>query len=142
MDQQTHTNEQFQQLRTRLVELLEQKDGLCLDNDNERQQLADFLAASLLRPGEQIVSPEVLLPKARYHLSFNIVDEPTGEHIVRVTLARDRLMTDGDFLQMQNFFWCTIGRAIRDNPEVVRVLRAGGIDVTTLPSGGGEQAAL
>ena len=55
------------------------------------------------------ITREKLLPKGRTRCGFNVVDEATGEHIIAVILHRDRVMTDGDFFQMQNWFWNVIG---------------------------------
>jgi hypothetical protein len=115
-----------------------------LDNEADRGKLAGIVAHWLLSDKVQLVSPEKVLPKAKYHLGLNIMDEATGRHIVRLVLDRTREMADGDFLQMQNFFWTTIGRAIRDNPEIRSTLEAGGVRVEIDPppdQGGGQQYA-
>lgn len=120
----------------------EQCSSLCMDDDEDRGTLAGIVAHWLLSDKVQLQSPEKILPKAKYHLGFNVVDESTGEHIIRLVLDRTREMADGDFLQMQNFFWSTIGRAIRDNPELIRTLEAGGVKVEIdPPDQGGQQYA-
>lgn len=118
-------------------------ESLCMDNEEDRGTLAGKLAHWLLSDKVQLESPEKILPKAKYHLGFNVVDESTGEHIVRLVLDRTREMADGDFLQLQNFFWTTIGRAIRDNPSIVHTLEAGGVRVEIDPpeGQGGQQFA-
>lgn len=126
------------------VFLEDQCSSLALDDDHDRGVLAGKLAHWLLSDKTQFQSPEKILPKAKYRLGFNVVDEATGEHIVRLILDRTREMADGDFMQMQNWFWCTIGRFIRDNPGVRKVLEAGGVYVETDPpagSPGGQQYA-
>jgi len=125
-------------LQTALAIFFEERcSSHCLDNDEDREAVADKLAHWLLSDKVQDVSPEKMLPRARYKLGFDVVDETTNERIIQLLLQRDKMMTDGDFLQMQNFFWVTVGRAIRDNPEIIRTLQAGGIDVNTDPGEGG-----
>lgn len=123
--------------------LEEECSSLCLDDDEDRGTLAGKLAHWLLSDKIQLQSPEKILPKAKYHLGFNVVDEATGEHIIRLVLDRTREMADGDFLQLQNFFWTTIGRAIRNNPSIIQTLEAGGVRVEIDPpeGQGGQQFA-
>jgi len=130
--QPNYTFEELARLIAALGNFMERECGsLCCDSEEDRGTLAAKIAAWLCQDKTVVASPEMLLPKAHYHLNFNVVDEPTGEHIVRISLDRTREMADGDFLQLQNFFWVTVGKAIRDNPEVVRILQAGGIRVET-----------
>lgn len=118
-------------------------DGACLDDDEDRARVAEGAIGWMLSDKVRVVSPDMLLPKAKYHLSFNVVDELTETHIVRLTLDRTDEMSDIDFLNLQNFFWTTIGRAVRDNPDIRRALESGGIRVETDPEdSGGQQAAL
>lgn len=133
--QTTFTAEEIARLIAGLGQLLESDScrTLCPDYEEERGELAGIIAHWLLSDKAILISPYKILPRAKYKLAFNVVDEATGEHIVRVSLDRSREMADGDFLQMQNFFWVTIGRAIRDNPEIIKTLRAGGIGVETDP---------
>jgi hypothetical protein len=132
--QQGFTAEEVARLIGGLGRFLEEQcDGLCCDSDEERGELAGKLAHWLLSDKTMLMSPEKILPKAKFKLAFNVVDEPTGEHIIRLVLDRTREMADGDFMQLQNFFWCTVGRAIRDNPEIIRILEAGGVRVETDP---------
>lgn len=139
------TAEEISMLIFGLGELLKQPEccSLCMDSDEDRGSLAGRVAHWLLSDKTQLMSPEKVLPKARYHLGFNVVDESSGEHIVRLTLDRTREMADGDFLQLQNFFWTTIGRAIRDNVQIRQTLEAGGVRVETdpPPDQGGQQYA-
>lgn len=123
--------------------LEEECSSLCLDDEHDRGTLAGKLAHWLLSDKTQLQSPDKILPKAKYRLGFNVVDEATGEHIVRLILDRTREMADGDFMQMQNWFWCVIGRFIRDNPEIRKTLQAGGVSIETDPSdgSGGQQYA-
>jgi hypothetical protein len=152
MDQQINDNqagftaEEISSLIYGLGRFLEEEcASLSLDDDHDRGTLAGKLAHWLLSDKTQLQSPEKILPKAKYRLGFNVVDEGTGEHIIRLLLDRTREMADGDFMQMQNWFWCTIGRFIRDNAEVRQVLEAGGVFVETDPpegsQGGGQQFA-
>lgn len=132
--------EQFLNLQEVLSRFLDENCAdLCMDNDADREEASSRIAHWMVR--QQIVeaSPEKLLPKAKYRLGFNVVDEQTSERIIKLVLNRDDQMTDGDFMQMQNFFWCTVGRAIRDNPEIIRTLQAGGIEVDTDPGTFGGQ---
>jgi len=126
--------EEMAQLIAALGYFLEKEcNTLCMDDEEDRGTLAGKLAAWLMKDKNITVSPEKLLPKAQYFLSFNVVDETSGDHIIRLVLKRAREMTDGDFLQMQNFFWVTVGRAIRDNQDIIRTLNAGGIVVEIDP---------
>jgi hypothetical protein len=137
------TAEEISSLIYGLGVFLEGCSSLCLDSDEDRGTLAGKLAHWLLSDKTQLQSPEKILPKAKYHLGFNVVDEATGEHIIRLVLDRTTQMADGDFLQLQNFFWTTIGRAIRDNPSIIQTLEAGGVRVEIDPSDGqgGQQFA-
>lgn len=112
-------------------------------DDEQRGALSGKLAHWLLSDKAQLMSPDKILPRAKYKLGFNVVDETTGDHIIRLTLDRSREMADGDFLQLQNFFWTTIGRAIRDNPEIIKSLRAGGVlvEIDDPINSGGQQYA-
>lgn len=115
----------------------------CLDDDEDCRAVAEGVANWMVSDKVTVMSPEILLPKAKFHLCLNVVDEVSGEHIVRLTLDRTQEMEDGDFLQLQNFFWSTIGRAIRDNPEVIRTFQLGGVHVETDPlSDPGNQSYL
>lgn len=116
----------------------------CLDDDVDRYRVALGVVKWLHSDKTKEMSPTILLPKAKYHLGFNVVDEYTHEHIIRLVLDRTEEMEDEDFLQLQNFFWTAIGRAIRDNPEIIKALEAGGVRVEIDPpeGTGGQQAAL
>ncbi len=131
--------DEFNQLVKNLDEFLAVNcDGACLDDTQDRWAVAHGVAHWLTSDKAAMISPEMLLPKATYRLCLDVTDEANKEHIVRLTLDRTHEMADGDFLQLQNFFWSTIGRAIRDNPEVTRMLRLGGIQVETdLPASPG-----
>lgn len=134
----------------RLQVFLEQNcSSLCLDDEEDRRTCATQLAEWLLDNSPPLeLTREKLLPKGRYRCGFNVVDEATGEHIIAVILHRDHVMTDGDFMQMQNWFWTVIGRAIRDNPDIIQTLRAGGVEILIDQdpfhpgSHGGEQATI
>ena len=140
-DQQAEFSaEQFLELQTELSRFLDETcASYALDNDADREEVASRVAHWMVRQQVVEATPEMFLPKAKYKLGFNVVDEVTGERIIQLVLDRGNQMTDGDFLQMQNFFWCTVGRAIRDNPEIINTLRAGGIDVDTDPGTAGGQ---
>jgi hypothetical protein len=132
--------EQFLDLQSELSRFLDESCAdFALDNDADREEVASRVAHWMVRQKTVEVSPEKLLPKAKYRLGFDVYDETTGEKIIKLLLSRDEQMTDGDFLQMQNFFWCTVGRAIRDNPEIIQTLQAGGIEVDTDPGVAGGQ---
>jgi len=138
------TEDEFNKLVCDLNDFLcDRYDGACLDDDVDRYRVASGVARWLLSDEARVASPEVLLPKAKYHLSFNVVDELTKTHVVRMTLDRTDEMSDVDFLNLQNFFWTTIGRAVRDSADIRRALESGGIRVETDPEdSGGQQAAL
>jgi hypothetical protein len=139
------TEGEFNRLTAGLYGFLgENHDGACLDDEEDRSRVAEGVIGWLLSDKIRVVSPDVLLPKAKYHLGFNVVDEYTHEHIIRLVLDRTEEMEDEDFLQLQNFFWTAIGRAIRDNPEIIKALEAGGVRVEIDPpeGTGGQQAAL
>lgn len=138
----------LQEVKQRMADLMERYlaeecHGRALDNDEDRMAVALKMVDYVTQGREIDTSPEKMIPNAAYHLGFQVWDQTTRELIVKIVLNRTPDMTDGDFLQMQNFFWVTIGRAIRDNPEVLQTLAAGGIMVTTKPDGetGGQQFA-
>jgi len=111
--------------------LSERFSSYCLDNEGERADLSVALAEWLIVADKTTeITQQITLPRAKSRVGFNVVDEVTGKRIVYLELERDRMMTDGDFLQLQNFFWTTIGLAIVDHPEVIRTLQAAGIKVT------------
>lgn len=148
MDQQNQplqlTHDEFSRLIHGLETFLEENySSCCLDDPEDRLRAATGIASWMISDKVTLESPEKILPKAKYHLGFNVVDEATGEHIVRLVLDRTREMADGDFMQLQNFFWTVIGRAIRDNPAVVQTLQAGGVRVEVDPrdGSGGQQFA-
>jgi hypothetical protein len=113
--------------------LAEQCGARSLDDTSDRWATAEKLIEFLNAGREVSMSPEKLVPKAAYHLGFQVYDESKQppEKVIKLVLHRAPDMTDGDFYQMQNFFWCTVGRAIRDNPDIIQSLRAAGIIVTT-----------
>jgi len=114
--------------------LSERFSGYCLDDANERISVSEGLAEWLIVADKTTeYTRQITLPRAKYRVGFNVVDEISGQRIVSLELERDRMMTDGDFLQMQNFFWNTIGRAVADHPEVIRTLQAAGIKVLVGP---------
>jgi hypothetical protein len=132
--QSRFTQDELVRLIAGIGQFLENEcSDLCCDDEADRGTLSAKLAAWLLQDKSIQATPELMVPKATYKLAFNVVDEPTGEHIIRLTLDRSREMADGDFLQLQNFFWVTVGRAIRDNPEVIRTLQAAGVRVEIDP---------
>lgn len=131
-DQQEYTMAAFEGLRSALSDFLEQEcSSLCLDSPTDRHIFLDRLVAWLLKEKTFEGTPEQLLPKARYRAGIRIVDEVTGEHIVTLILQRTTYMADEDFMQLQNWFWATIGRAIRDSQDLARTLAAGGVMVDT-----------
>src|SRR5512137_2203087 len=132
-EKQTFTAEDIAQLITGVGQFLQEECDDYDFSDEDRGDLAGRLAHWLLRDKTLTISPEKILPKAKYKLAFNVVDEPTGDHIIRLVLDRTKEMADGDFMQLQNFFWVTVGRAIRDNPEIIRTLQAGGVRVEIDP---------
>lgn len=138
------TSDEFNRLIAGVDRFLEENyESVCLDDEEDRLRVATGIASWMISDKVTMESPEKILPKARYHLGFNVVDEATGEHIVRLILDRTREMADGDFMQLQNFFWTTIGRAIRDNPEIIHRLELGGVRVEIDPpeGTGGQQFA-
>ena len=129
--------DEFNQLVTALDEFLATYAHVCLDEEEECRDVANGLAHWMMRDRAQ---PR---RRARSRVSLNVVDEVAEEHIIRLTLDRTREMSDSDFLQSQNFFWSTIGRAIRDNPELIRTLRSKGVSVeTNLSCDSGEQSHI
>lgn len=136
------TEAEFLEFRTALSQFLSKCSQHDLTVEEEREIVVSKLAKWLLMDKAVSMTPEVLLPKAQYHAGIRIVDEATGKQVISLVLRRTREMSEGDFSQLQNFFWSTIGRAIRDNPEVIRDLQLGGVDVD-IESGdlGGQQFA-
>lgn len=102
----------------------------CMDDDEDRRRVAEG-AVDWLTRSKGVMSAHGLLPKAEYFLSFDVVDEATGERIVRLTLDKTWDMAGGDFLSLQNFFWSTIGRAIKKDRELRERLESGGVRVET-----------
>ena len=119
----------------RLAEMLELffRDSTCEEELDEEaiRVLSDELGHFLLSDKTFEGTPDVLLPKAAYGVGFDIWDEESKEHVVRMTLKREGFMTTGDFLKMQNFFWTTVGKAIRNSPAIIDILRGGGVIVET-----------
>lgn len=54
---------------------------------------------------------------------------PKGDHVVTLRLQRQQGMTIGDMAQLQNFFWVTLGTAVRSNEEMKRHLTHAGFEV-------------
>jgi len=120
--------EQLHSLLSRF--LAENCASSCLDNDEEVESVSGKLAHFLLTPGQQIeMNLEQLLPRAVYRMGLNIVDETKGQRICSLILRRTPEMADGDFLQLQNFFWVTIGKAVVENKELRRALELAGVVV-------------
>lgn len=145
MAEQTKTlDEQMQEVQAAVARFLaENCGGLCLDNDQEIEEVSTKVVDFLFSPKNPVQSPAIDLPRPEHKLQFRIVDEAKGQHICTLTLQRSPDMSDEGFLQMQNFFWCTIGRSIAGNPSLIRTLQLAGIDVDVDPGhGGGEQIAL
>jgi len=128
----TERQKSIQLLGQSLFRLLsEQFSGYCLDDFNERLDLSEKLAEWLIVADKTTeITQQITLPRAKSRVGFNVVDEVTGKRIVYLELERDQMMTDGDFMSLQNFFWNTIGRAVADHPEVIATLQAAGIKVT------------
>jgi len=103
--------------------------GLCLDSPEDRGTLAGKLAAWLAQDKTMMISPAPLLPAAKYRYALDIHDGATRGLICRLVMDRGREMTDGDFMQMQDFMWGVIGRHIMSNPELRRTLELAGIRV-------------
>lgn len=57
--------------------------------------------------------------------------DPHGVHVVSLRLQRQQGMTIGDMAQLQNFFWVTLGRAVRSDEEMRRHLAHAGFEVLT-----------
>ena len=137
----TERQKSIQLLGQALFRLLsEQFSGYCLDDFNERLDLSEKLAEWLIVADKTTeITQQITLPRAKSRVGFNVVDEVTGKRIVYLELERDQMMTDGDFMSLQNFFWNTVGRAIADSPETVAILRNAGVKVDLGPGDGGEQ---
>jgi len=69
--------------------------------------------------------PDVM---AQNFFQLSIYD-PAGEHVVSLRLQRRPGMTIGDMAQLQNFFWVTLGCAVRRNEEMKRHLTHAGFEV-------------
>lgn len=125
------SKEEYNALLSALGDYLEAGHGAaCMDDAEDRLRVAEGVVNWLLADRAD-VSTEALLPKARYFMSFLVVDEATGEHIVRMTLRKSWDMADGDFLSLQNTFWSIVGRAIRDDVALRRRLEEVGVEVDT-----------
>jgi len=119
--------------------------NLCLNDDSDRDICAGKLSEWIYKA--QIHEEDVtqnIIPRATYRSGLRIFDEVTREHIVTLILERDRMMTDGDWLQMQNFLWANLGRAIRMDKGLQQTLIAAGIQVyfADVLGDGGQQAPM
>jgi len=116
--------------------LSEQCGGSCLDNDEEVEDVSGRLAHFLLTPGKEMeMNVAQILPKAKYKMAIRIVDEPKGKFVCELNLPRTPDMSDGDFLQLQNFMWVTLGTAIVGNRQLRKTLEMAGIEVIDSDSG-------
>lgn len=132
-------------LRSRIANFLgENCANLSLGDEGDRDVCADRLADWIYKA--QIHETDVtqnIIPRATYRSGLRIFDEVTKEHIVTLILERDRMMTDGDWLQMQNFLWANLGRAIRMDKGLQRTLQVAGIKIFFDDVfGGGQQAPM
>ena len=81
---------EYDALLSALGDYLEAGHGAaCMDDAEDRLRGAEGVVNWLLADRED-TSTKALLPKARYFMSFLVVDESTGEHIVRMTLRHGR----------------------------------------------------
>lgn len=124
---------------TLLVESLKQllcaqHGAACLDDEEDLSRVAKGVASWLLADKLALGKTSWILPKSEHYLGFDISDQFTGERIVRLVLDKTWDMTDFDYSVLQNFFWTTVGRAIKESPELRQRLEAGGVRVDT---GGG-----
>ena len=118
-----------------LKQLLHTEHGSrCLDDKEDVACVAEGVASWMMADKLALGRRSWLLPQSEYHLGLDICDELTGERIIRLVLDKTWDMTDFDYLSLQNFFWTTIGRAIKESPELRRRLEYGGIRIDT---GGG-----
>lgn len=118
-----------------LKQLLSSEHGAaCLDDEEDLSRVAEGVASWLLADKLALGRTSWILPRAEHYLGFDICDQFTGERIVRLVLDKTWDMTDFDYTVLQNFFWTTIGRAIKENPEIRRRLEGGGVRIDT---GGG-----
>ena len=98
--------------------------------DDQIDDVTGRLAHFLLTPGKEVeMNVAQILPKAKYKMALRIVDEPRSKFICEIVLRRTSDMADGDFLQLQNFMWVTLGTAIVSNREVRRTLEMAGVEV-------------
>ena len=116
---------------------------LSLDDPEDRrtcaQNLAEWIYEAQIQENDMT---QRIVPRATYRSGLRVVDETNGQHIITLILERDRMMTDGDWLQMQNFLWATLGRHIRESRDLQRTLKLAGIQVYFDDIfGGGSQSA-
>lgn len=133
------------ELRARIANFLAMFcSDLCLDEEDDRDVCADRLADWIYKAQvHETDMTQNIIPRATYRSGLRIFDEVTKEHIVTLILERDRLMTDGDWLQMQNFLWANLGRAIRMDKGLQQTLQAAGIRIYFDDIfGGGQQAPM
>lgn len=119
-------------LRERLYTFLSREEccTLCMDDEEDREKLADLLSDLLYTAVPQETDfTQNIIPRAMYRSGMRILDEVTKEHIITLLLERESTMTDGDWLQMQNFLWAALGRAVRADTDLQRTLRAVGIQI-------------
>jgi len=72
-------------------------------------------------------APEIA---AQNFFQLSIYDARSN-HIVTLRLQRQQGMTIGDMAQLQNFFWVTLGQAVRSDEEMRRHLQHAGFEVLT-----------
>jgi len=72
--------------------------------------------------------PDCIGRAARDFFQLSIYDAQ-NDHVVTLQLKRHSGMTPGDLAQLQNFLWCQIGQAIRDDADLRRRLEIGGVRV-------------
>ena len=131
-------------LKVRIENFLETAcSTLSLDDPEDRatcaKNLSDWIYVAQVQENDMT---QRIIPRATYRSGLRVVDETNGQHIFTLILEREKMMTDGDWLQMQNFLWAVLGRHIVDSPDLQRTMRAAGIQIYFEDIfGGGSQSA-
>lgn len=128
-NQVDYTVSVFNHMRDAVAQFMEEYQHFDLSDVLDRELFVDSMTAWCLKEKTVEMTPEQMLPRAKYRVGINIVNELSGERIVKLLMDRPLDMSDTEFLQLQNWFWATIGRAVRDNKELAEELELGGVSV-------------